>query len=177
LSLFIGGIEYRLRPVADPPPGFTIWTLRKQDPDAPSSTYAVAKRGREIKCTCPDHTQRNAHCKHIMSLMALGLIRGRKPSEPKPRPVTRAVARRAKAICAEVNAMSDAARRQLASEATISPASRPLDEMMPLPQRTASAIAPPPPRQIAPAPEGSFTHGFRQAINDYFRSRREEVSS
>ncbi len=73
LTLSIGGVGYRLRPVPPPPGLKVVWTLRKLEGPAPVA-YAVASEGQEIKCTCPDHEKNGARCKHIGALVACGLV-------------------------------------------------------------------------------------------------------
>ena len=73
LTLSIGGVGYRLRPVPPPPGLKVVWTLRKLEGPAPVA-YAVASDGQEIKCTCPDHEKNGARCKHIGALVACGLV-------------------------------------------------------------------------------------------------------
>lgn len=96
LTLTIGETEYRLRPFP-PAPGTglkQIWTLRKiqTDPLREPVAYAVATDGRQAKCTCPDHEINGASCKHIGALVALGLLKTRRPRPakapaPAPAPV------------------------------------------------------------------------------------------
>jgi hypothetical protein len=77
LWLTISGIRYKLHSYP-PAPGtglVVIWGLRKIDHDrAEPVAYAVASDGREVKCTCPDHTINGAVCKHIGALVALRLV-------------------------------------------------------------------------------------------------------
>ena len=76
LRLSIGGTGYKLRP-ASPPAGLAvIWTLVKIQSDRADGprAYAVASDGRDVRCTCPDHTINGARCKHIGALVALRLI-------------------------------------------------------------------------------------------------------
>jgi hypothetical protein len=73
LTLSIGGVGYRLRPVPPPPGLKVVWTLRKLEGPAPVA-YAVASDGQDIKCTCPDHEKNGARCKHIGALVACGLV-------------------------------------------------------------------------------------------------------
>jgi hypothetical protein len=84
LRLSIGGVEYKLCPVPPPPGLRTVWTLTKIESDRADGprAYAVASDGRDLKCTCPDHSINGARCKHIGALVALRLI-----ERPAPPPV------------------------------------------------------------------------------------------
>lgn len=44
------------------------------------TTYAVTVNATGWHCTCPDHTRRHRHCKHIKDVMA-----GKAPTVGKPR--------------------------------------------------------------------------------------------
>jgi SWIM zinc finger len=105
LTLKIGETEYRLRPFP-PAPGSglkQIWTLRKIQPDPLREpvAYAIATDGREAKCTCPDHEINGSNCKHIMALVALGLIKVRRPRPARPAPAKAPVAARSSAAIPE----------------------------------------------------------------------------
>jgi hypothetical protein len=72
----IGGNDYRLNRAIAGPPIEGIVTLRKiasQPPSGPVA-YAVATDGLDIHCTCPDHAESGATCKHIMSIVAIARI-------------------------------------------------------------------------------------------------------
>jgi hypothetical protein len=164
LTLQIGGTDYRIRRVAKPPKGFRIWTLRKLDPDEPPARYAVAKHGREIKCTCPDHTNRGAYCKHIMALLANGLIPGRIPADPKPASTARirkAHAKNAKAALAEIAAETPPIR---GTERRAALAGLPRAEEMDIRLEIGAFPA---------VPARPFADGFRQAVQDHLRRMHE----
>jgi SWIM zinc finger len=76
ITLGIGGNEYRLARAIAGPPVEGVVTLRKiaSDPASGPVGYAVATDGLEIKCTCRDHTERGAICKHIMAIVAVARI-------------------------------------------------------------------------------------------------------
>ena len=160
LTLWIGGTEYRLRPMPAPEGFRTVWVLKKLDPHGPVVHYSVAQpKGAPAGCTCPDHEQRGSTCKHIMALAALGLLPRPKAARP-PKARTRQIhARNARQAIAEAKALPAEARRHLAD---ISPR---LEEGWVPGGMAAGASATPAP---APAPAApSFAEGFRQAIADH----------
>jgi SWIM zinc finger len=217
LQLRIGGTWYKLRTMP-PPEGFrVVRTLKKLDPHGPPATYTVAQaKGEDARCTCPDHD--NGHvCKHIMALVAHGLMALPKAARPKPAPseaqakakALRAHAKTARAHVAAANALPADVRRHLAA---LGPEPTPirgtdrraaLAELPPvanldihaelgipaqparpaLPEgwqlggegRRAAATAPPAPKVLPPAPEGSFTAGFRQAVQTHLAVKRGDL--
>jgi hypothetical protein len=186
LTLQIGGIDYRLRRPPDQPKGFRIWTLRKLDPDGPPACYAVAKHGCEIRCTCPDHTNRGAYCKHIMALLANGLISGRIPADPKPASTARirkAHAKNARAAIAEANGLDPAARRHLAE--ITGPPAEPPSPIKGTARRAAIAGLPCAEEMdirleigaFPAAPARPFADGFRQAVQAHLRKMRGETEA
>jgi hypothetical protein len=79
LTLFINGTPYNVRPL--PIAGtaaLALFQLRKSD----GARYIVASTENGVECDCPDHIFNRAGldpagCKHVKSLVAVGLI-GRK---------------------------------------------------------------------------------------------------
>src|SRR5262249_59608185 len=96
-------------------PGFRgVWRLRTKGTE---TTYTVAQpKSGPAACSCPDHEQTGAHCKHIMALAALGLVR-RPKAKPAPSRAKglKAHAKNAKAAIAEAKALPAEARRHLAA--------------------------------------------------------------
>ncbi len=91
LTLRIGGMDYRLRPMPAPAGFRAVWVLRKLDPNGPAVSYSVAQaKGQPAACTCPDHELNGATCKHIMALSALGLIPRPKAARSKATSTARA---------------------------------------------------------------------------------------
>ena len=155
LTLWIGGTEYRLRPMPAPEGFRTVWVLKKLDPHGPVVHYSVAQpKGVPVGCTCPDHEQRGSICKHIMALAALGLIALPKAARP-PKARTRQIhARNARQAIAEAKALPVEARRHLAEIVG------PLPEGWQLGGAGRAVLA-----SAAPAPAApSFAAGFRQAV-------------
>jgi hypothetical protein len=153
LTLKIGGTEYRLRPMPAPEGFKVVWTLKKLDPHGPVVHYSVAlPKGEPAGCTCPDHEQRGSICKHIMALVALGLLPRPKAARPVKARTRQVHARNARQAIAEAKALPAEARRHLAD---ISPR---LEEGWVPGGMTARASA-------APAPAApSFATGFRSAV-------------
>jgi hypothetical protein len=149
LTLRIGGMEYRLRPLPAPEGFKVVWALKKLDPEGPVLHYTVAQpKGEPAGCTCPDHESRGSIWKHIMAIAALGLIPVPKAARP-PKARTRAAhAKNARQAIAEAKALSAEARRHLAD---INPR---LEEGW-VPGGMAGTV---------PAPAPSFAAGFRQAV-------------
>lgn len=75
-TIGIGGNEYRLARAMAGPPIEGVVTLRKiaSNPASGPVGYAVATDGIDIRCTCPDHSERGATCKHIMAIVAIARI-------------------------------------------------------------------------------------------------------
>ncbi len=197
LQIRIGGTWYKLRTLP-PPAGFrVVRTLKKLDPHGPPAIDTVAQaKGEDARCTCPDHS--NGHiCKHIMALVAHGLMALPKAARPKPQkaPSARALkahAKNAKAAIAEAKALDPAARRHLAA---LGPEPAPVREtdrraaIVGLPraneleislpegwQLGGSPIRPAPAaKPLPPAPEGSFAAGFRQAVADHLALKRGDL--
>ena len=161
-----GGKHYSVTPLADQPGFRGVWRIRAHGTDT-AYTVAAPKTGRP-GCTCPDHETRGTACKHIMALAALGLIKRPKdkpaPSQAK---ALRAHAKTARANVAAANALPAEVRRHLAAmgpePAIVLPEGWQLGGSPVVP-----APAPAPaPKALPPAPEGSFTAGFRAAVETY----------
>jgi hypothetical protein len=181
-----GGKTYAVTPLGAQPGFKGTWRLR--NPDSGQTYTVAAPRTGRPGCTCPDHETRGTVCKHIRALAALGLLKAPKdkpaPSRAKGR---KAHARNARAAVAEANALPAETRRHLAAMgpepgslrttdrsarrpagAALWEPPRPLDELMPLPPAPVAKALP-------PAPEGSFTAGFRQAIADHLARKHDEL--
>ena len=146
LTLRIGGMDYRLRPMPAPPGFRAVWVLRKLEPRGEATYSVAAPKGQPAGCTCPDHEHNGATCKHIMALAALGLIP--RPKAPRPKATSPARARQLHAK----NARQSIGQAQAIVESRRS--------------------APPAPAPAPVLPEGweiggahpSFATGFRQAV-------------
>jgi hypothetical protein len=137
--------------------------LKKLDPHGPVVHYSVAQpKGEPVGCTCPDHEQRGSICKHIMALVALGLIPLPKAARPVKARTRKVHAANARQAIAEAKALPAEARRHLAE---ITPRINDRLEEGWVPGGVARASA-------APAPAApSFAAGFRQAIADHLAHR------
>ena len=79
LTIRINAERYSLRR-RESAKGSYLWSLRKLTGERRGNLYAVSRIHGETACTCPDHAERGAVCKHIGALTAAGLVPGRKPS-------------------------------------------------------------------------------------------------
>ena len=77
LCLLINSDEYIIKRLASGVKGSRLWRLKKNSGERAGAVYFVARSQGEITCTCPDHSNRGARCKHIRSLVAAGLLSGR----------------------------------------------------------------------------------------------------
>jgi hypothetical protein len=197
LTLRIGGTDYRLRHLPDQPGFRSAWTLRVLDGERAGKVYSIADpkgRGEQPGCTCPDHEVNGATCKHVMALVAHGLVRT--PKAAKPRPISRAVARHAKAAIAEARAaLTPEIRRHLAEIAAPAPAApvrgttrraalaglpaaRDLDIQLtaaPTPSRPAPLPADHLPEGWQPGGAAGFATGLRSAVAAQVAVRRGDL--
>jgi hypothetical protein len=209
-----GGKHYSVVPLGAQPDFRGVWRLRTKGTE---TTYTVGQPQRgPAECTCPDHQQTKAHCKHIMALAVLGLVkRPRVRTAPSRAQGLKAHAKNAKVAIAEAKQLSAETRRHLAAmgpepgsvrgtdrraailgmppahELEIDMAQRALaaaqgleacDQGTPagivLPegwQLGGSPVLPAPapaPKALPPAPDGSFTAGFRAAVETHLAVRR-----
>ncbi len=78
LQVLINEVTYTCKRIrVTRPRGVRAWSLKNH---GNGQVYAVAKANGEIKCSCPDATQRGAQCKHVRALVALGLLSARRRS-------------------------------------------------------------------------------------------------
>jgi hypothetical protein len=170
-----GGKFYAVIPLGAQPGFRGTWRLRSQDS---GTTYTVAapKKGKP-GCTCPDHETRGTVCKHIRALAALGLLKAPQDKAPSRTKGLKAHAKNARAAVAEANALPKEVRRHLAAMGP-----EPAAAAINLPEGwqlggaalrpAAVAVAP---KQLPPAPAGSFAAGFRQAVADHLALKRGEL--
>ncbi len=83
LYLAIDGTYYKVESIPSEAPGRPRgWRLTKGDDAEAKSPYCVMRHDSgELTCTCPDwivrHQRLRTDCKHIVSLIAVGLLKGR----------------------------------------------------------------------------------------------------
>ena len=83
LLMCINGDVYKIRrrPALK---GACAWALVKATGERTGAVYAVVRAKGEVTCSCPDHSQNNAECKHVRALVACGLL-ARASARPLPR--------------------------------------------------------------------------------------------
>jgi hypothetical protein len=155
LTLRIGGMDYRLRPMPAPPGFRAVWVLRKLDTRGEVAYSVAAPKGQPAGCTCPDHEHNGATCKHIMAMAALGLIP--RPKAPRLKAVSPARARQlhaknARQAIGQAQAIVES-RRPASPAPAPGPASAPARPAPVLPEGWEIGGAHP-----------SFATGFRQAV-------------
>ena len=74
LMLCINGEVYKLRRQAAPVRGARLWHLTKATGERAGAVYAVARGNCTVSCSCQDHLNTRAECKHIRALVACGLL-------------------------------------------------------------------------------------------------------
>jgi hypothetical protein len=173
-----GGKVYSVIPLGEQPGFRGVWRLRTH---GTQTTYTVArpKRG-PATCSCPDHETTGAFCKHMQALACIGLLkRPRRKSAPSRAKGLKAHAKNAKAAIVEARALPAEARQHLASLARADALGINLPEgwqiggspVIPAPAPAPAAAA----KALPPAPEGSFTAGFRAAVENHLALRRGDL--
>jgi hypothetical protein len=109
-----GGKHYAVVPLGAQPGFRGVWRVRTKGTE---TTYTVAQpKAGPAACSCPDHEQTGAHCKHIMALAVLGLVRRPKvKTAPSRAKGLKAHAKNARAAIAEARQLAPEARRHLAA--------------------------------------------------------------